>query len=182
MDNIKDKVKAVEEIFDEIDKDILFFQQESGLKCKQRCIECCLKTDIEASLLEFLPLAWWLLGTNSFEYWLKIAESSGSRHCIFLDKQERVCRIYKKRGLICRLFGFSFKLDKNNKPQLIACPYLKKKFHFSLSLSTLPIASHYSMRLIAIDPYLANQRYQINIAIYKALQLVATYMHFKKAA
>ncbi len=180
--NIKDKVKAVEEIFNELDKDILIFQQKSGLKCKEGCIECCLKTDIEASLLEFLPLAWWLVGTNSFEYWLKKAESSGSSHCIFLDKQKRCCKIYEKRGLICRLFGFSFKLDKNRRPHLIACPYLKRRFHFLPTLSTLPISSHYSMKLIAIDPYLANQRYQINIAIYKALQLVATYMHFKKAA
>ncbi len=185
--NIEQKVKAVEEIFFELDRDISAFQEESGIRCKQRCIECCLKPDIEASILEFLPLAWWMseAGIDLFEYWLKIAESpTASNHCcIFLDKQKKRCRVYKKRGLICRLFGFSFILDKNHKPQLIACRYLKERFqfHLSSSLSKLPVASHYSMRLIAVDPYLANQKYQINVAIYKAFQLVAMYLYYNKS-
>jgi len=183
---LEEKVKAVLEVFRDLEREISLFKQRTKLSCKDGCIDCCLKPDIEVSVLEFLPLAWYLSNQGGLEYWLKKLEQADSSHCVFLKKEppDLGCSFYKLRGLICRLFGFSFILDKRQRPQLLCCPFLKDKFSYSIikQLQSIPVASHYSMRLIAIDPYLGTQVYQINIAVLKAIELVGTHLRFKKAA
>ncbi|MDQ3534847.1 MAG: YkgJ family cysteine cluster protein, partial [Bacteroidota bacterium] len=58
--SIREIVSQVEDVFIELDLDIAKFQQETGLGCIRGCGECCKKPDIEATVLEFLPLAYHL--------------------------------------------------------------------------------------------------------------------------
>jgi len=175
---LQEKVKEVLKLFEELDREISKFKEKTGLKCKEGCIKCCLKPDIEATVLEFLPLAWDILLSGEIEYWIDRAKKAISERCILLS--DNGCMMYEKRGLICRLFGFSFILDKRSRPSLWACPYLKDKYKLPTSyfLSDIPVASHYSIRLIAIDPYLSNRRYPINEAILRALKLVESYIPY----
>ncbi len=175
---LQEKIKEVLDLFKEVDEDISKFKERTGLRCKEGCIECCLKPDIEATILEFLPLAWDILLSGRIEYWIDKAEKAISKRCILLT--DNGCMMYEKRGLVCRLFGFSFILDKRSRPILWACPYLKKNYKIDASyfISDIPIAPHYSIRLITIDPYLSNKKYSINEAILRALRLVESYIPY----
>ena len=63
------KVRAVEKVFSSLQKEIESFQGESGLSCVANCGFCCTKADIEASALEFLPLAYALYKKGEAMNW-----------------------------------------------------------------------------------------------------------------
>jgi hypothetical protein len=52
-----EKVQAVESVFHDLDEAISGFQKRSTLHCQFGCGKCCFKSDIEATVLEFLPFA-----------------------------------------------------------------------------------------------------------------------------
>ena len=62
------KVQQVEKLFRLAEKDVATFQQATSLKCKSSCGMCCLKPDIAASPLEFLPLAYHLYKKDLDKY------------------------------------------------------------------------------------------------------------------
>ena len=55
--NLVEKAKAVDLVLHELDEEIKKFQSWSLLGCALGCGKCCFKPDIEATPLEFLPLA-----------------------------------------------------------------------------------------------------------------------------
>ena len=65
------KVKAVERIFNELEEEINNFKSLTNLHCLSGCGKCCTKPDIEASPLEFLPLAfeWFKAGVAHQKLW-----------------------------------------------------------------------------------------------------------------
>ena len=111
-----DKIKKVERVFKQLDKETEKFSKQSGLKCVTNCNLCCLKKGLEANVLEFLPLAYYLVKNNLHEAALDLLETN-PEHCINMSKTQipgitEGCSIYDHRGLICRLFGFSGVRDK----------------------------------------------------------------------
>src|SRR5690606_28194775 len=106
---IEEKVAAVEEVMSSLDAAVQSFQIWSGLGCKTGCGKCCTKADIEATVLEFLPLAKYLYSTGEAETWLEKLSGNSSEWCALLDQAALagMCTNYKYRGLICRLFGYS---------------------------------------------------------------------------
>ena len=57
MKTLTGKVRAVKREYLKLDREIANFTRQSGLHCIKGCGECCKKPDIEATPLEFLPLA-----------------------------------------------------------------------------------------------------------------------------
>jgi hypothetical protein len=138
--------------------------------------------------LEFLPAAVGLYEKGLLEEWLDKLYLSGLEGvCVFLSLKNPLspCEIYPERGLVCRLFGLSFVHDKKGHKELWACRYLKEKFQIFLQghkgLERGPVASHYGMRLIGIDPELGKGHYPINYAIYKALEMTGFYESYRNA-
>lgn len=179
----------VESLLQELEEAISEFKASTGLCCKKGCYECCANPKVEATILEFLPLAVYLHQSGHFLAWEKaIIACHTDRPCLFLrpGKGEGGCVVYNKRGLICRLFGFSCLIRKDGLPELVGCRYLKglleeissrKSRHLSI-----PVASHYTLRLIGIDLELGSKYYQINTAIQKAIEMVGFYLYYKKAS
>lgn len=180
--------EKVLDLFRELDEAIEIFKSNTGIRCRPGCFQCCTSHKVEATVLEFLPLAlcvsesepsiWPLDGLKDIPPW----------PCIFLrrDLQEGGCSIYKNRGLVCRLFGMSFTILKTGKPELLGCKYVKELYRkFSEEKgqpSGLPISSHYALRLIGIDLELGSRYYPINTAIQKAFEMVGFYLPYKKAS
>ncbi|GIV37956.1 MAG: hypothetical protein KatS3mg032_2335 [Cyclobacteriaceae bacterium] len=54
---LPEKVQAVEQLFAELDEAMMRFRERINLSCPAGCVKCCLKPEIEATVLEFLPLA-----------------------------------------------------------------------------------------------------------------------------
>jgi len=145
---------------------------QSSLPSCNGCRKCCdtPSINIEATILEFLPLAIHLLKEGSIEKWLKILETTDeSDRCVLFDPYSELggCSYHSFRPLVCRLFSGSFILRKG-RPEVWACKYLKPQLT-SLS-GNLPECQEVHSKLLSIDFFLAQERYPINIAFKKALE------------
>ena len=187
------KVQAVERVFKGLEKDLAAFKHATNLKCVSGCGRCCNKPDITASILEFLPLAYNLYKQGvAFEWYQNLGKlESPLCHAftpVFLQGTGGMCSQYQYRGLVCRLFGFSAKLDKYGVPQLVTCKTIKEEFpvphqtaikHISEGKKT-PIMRNYYFQLQAIDGNLGTTLLPINEAIREALKVVLSYYAYRK--
>jgi Fe-S-cluster containining protein len=189
------KQKAVLKLFNELDIEIEQFRSESGLSCKAGCGECCLYPDVHATILEFLPFALRLyLKNRAIGYLESLKREKAERsYCIIYnpvgaDKRGGLCSEYERRGLICRLFGFSASRKKDESMSMITCTIIKQKHRpffideaSSLSLiRNLPVAADYYSKLSNIDQTLGMQTYPINLAIWKAIEYVLSYYSYRR--
>ena len=103
------KIKAINKVYDQLDSHILNFKENSSISCKSNCGICCQKSNIEATVLEFLPAAMSLYQSGKYEQVMNHAEIDPCGLCVFYNPfiQEGFCSHYQNRGLICRLFGFA---------------------------------------------------------------------------
>ena len=186
------KVQAVERLFRLLEKDVATFQQATDLRCKSGCGMCCLKPDIAASPLEFLPLAYHLFKKELAMEWLEKIEKNPAPLCVNLnalisEENGGFCNSYSHRGLICRLFGFSAMLGKDRKPLLVTCKTIKETFPEAVSQANrhiserkfTPIISHYYQQLRSIDPQMGQNTIPINEAIAEALRTVLAYYTYR---
>ena len=189
------KVNLVIESFKELDSKINNFKNETGLKCKLACGECCLYPRIHATILEFIPYAHkMIVQGKAFELLEELKKKElGSSTCIIYRASRQIsshghCSEYENRGLICRLFGFSANLQKNGIPGMITCSIIKsnhpdflKNPETILAYSeNLPIASEYYFKLQSIDLSLSLRTFPINIAIRKALEYALSCYSYRK--
>ena len=186
------KVRAVERVYQHLDNEIATFQKASGLKCLSGCGLCCKKPDIAATPLEFLPLAYYLFKENKAYEMLENLRENDSSICMafkpFLTAEDKgFCGSYGQRGLICRLFGFSASVDKNNLPRLATCKYIKAEqpneidfVNSNIEALTVPIMRNYYFKLRAIDSELSISLIPINKAIEEALKTVLAYYAYRK--
>ncbi|MBX7124851.1 MAG: YkgJ family cysteine cluster protein [Cyclobacteriaceae bacterium] len=184
---LEEKVAAVEEVFLDLDRAIAAFQQTSGLHCLHGCGKCCFKPDIEATALEFLPFALHLYRQGVAEQWHEKLVQSSESVCLILNPTQAgagLCSEYRYRGLICRLFGYSARINKYGARELVTCQILKTEQATSVARADdpsveVPLMTDHTMRLHAIDPDLARDRYPINQAIRKALEQVMHYYAYR---
>lgn len=181
---MEEKVKAVEAVFEGLDAHIARFQQWSRLGCQWGCGKCCFKPDIEASVLEFLPFAFYLYKNDLAFTWLdKLNEGAGPL-CVILNPTQDgagLCSEYKHRGLICRLFGFSARTNKYGKKELVTCNIIKTEQSESFESAEnaifttdadVPVMGQYYMQLHAIDFQMAQEFLPVNQAIKRALEAI----------
>lgn len=189
------KVRAVERVFDKLDKEIRSFQNSTSLHCLSGCGACCKKPDIEATILEFLPFAYHLFKEGqAMETYEKLRNDPSSICMAFspfqVGSDAGFCGEYPYRGLICRLFGFSAVRNKYGEAQLLTCRKIKEdqaeayeesKERIRMGMA-VPFTQEHYLRLYAIDPDLSRKFYPINIAITKALEEVLKYYSYRRRA
>jgi len=182
-------IEEIEKVFEELDAHLQSTAAASGLKCPDFCGMCCRKADIEASPIEFMPLAAWLYKTGKVDDFLAKLDHPKHDWCACFDpdaaaRGEWGCQYYEHRGLICRLFGFGFRLNRENLPVLVTCKIMKSTRAAEVAKAgdiamarpeEMPIFSHYFMRLLAIDPDLAVPQMPINQAIRVAIEKLYFY-------
>jgi uncharacterized protein len=192
--SISEIVSAVEKVFAELDEDISRFKTETGLRCITGCGECCKKPDIEATVLEFLPMAYHLCKLNlEIKILEKLEENDQSLTCtffsnIFSKHQIGLCTNYVHRGLICRLFGFSASRDKQGRPVLATCRIIKTNLNIEYDNAVayieeggfVPVMNQYYMKLLSIDHELGQSFYPINKAIRLAIEKVSLYYSYQQ--
>lgn len=179
------KVRSVNRVYRQLAIHTSTFKKNSGLACVSGCSACCVKPDIEATVLEFLPAAYELYMTNSYEPVLEKLNSLEDTSCIFYNPMNLggACTNYQNRGMVCRLFGFSSKLDKYAKLTLVSCKILKQQVDpetISAKLIKAPDMNGYYMKLFGIDPELATKYFPINQAIKIALEIVLLHFQYRK--
>jgi Fe-S-cluster containining protein len=181
----------VEEVFVDLDQAISGFQSRTTLHCKFGCGKCCLKADIEATVLEFLPFAQYLYEHEQAFEWLEKIKNNDQDVCLILNETQSgagLCSEYVHRGLICRLFGYSARTNKYGSRELVTCQIIKteqteayEKTHLAIEKDQeeVPVMNHYYMRLHAIDPELARDFYPVNQAIKRAIETVLHYYAYR---
>jgi Fe-S-cluster containining protein len=191
MKTLTGKIRAVQRVYMRLDREIAKLQSESGLHCLSGCGECCKKADIEATPLEFLPLALKLYDEGKAEQaYEEIKEKSDSLCYVFrpyVTNFGGMCVEYPYRGLICRLFGFTARLNKEGTKELVTCKLLKTQETeaYQRAITNIkngkpvPIMSEFYTRLSVIDPSL-NDFYPINQAMAKALEVVLHYYAYRR--
>jgi Fe-S-cluster containining protein len=184
------KVKEIESVFAELDAQIANFQGWSGLHCKQGCGKCCFKPDIEATILEFLPLALSLYRRGQAEEWRERLVNGSSDICEILNPTQAgagLCTEYGHRGLICRLFGYSARTNKHNQKELVTCQVIKAEqtegYTSTVTRITsggqVPVMNDFYMRLHSIDADLTRNFFPINTAIRKAIEVVLHHFAYR---
>jgi Fe-S-cluster containining protein len=184
------KVQAVEHLFQKLDAAIASFQHQTTLHCPTGCGKCCFKSDIEATVAEFLPFALHLYREGRAEAWHEKLKATSSPICLILNPQQGgtgLCSDYQHRGLICRLFGYSARTNKYGRHELITCQVIKteqKELYEKASEEVeagaeIPVMNEYYMQLHAIDADLARDFYPINEALRKALEEVMHYYAYR---
>ncbi len=181
------KVQRVQKVLNDAVLHTNKFSKSGGLSCASKCHLCCLKEDISASPLEFLPLAYFLYRNGQAEtFYEKLEPLPENSLCSLfsaLGDMPGGCSEYAYRGLICRLFGFGANHDKQGQVRLITCKTIKETEAYSnlkpAQLTRAPKLTDYYMRLAAIDFTLANEQLQINEAIRRALEIVMTYYLYR---
>lgn len=191
MSSLPQKVKSIMRVYDRLDKDIAAFQTKSKLHCLSGCGECCKKPDIEAGIVEFLPLALDLYDKGLAESTLDELEQKPDSIChVFrphVTKFGGLCNAYPHRGLICRLFGFTARVNKEEQKELVTCKYIKEEQSASYQKAIddisrgekVPVMSEYYYRMQSIDPGLQGF-YPINVAMSKAIETVLQYYAYRK--
>lgn len=186
------KIRAVEKVFANVDKKILNFKQQSGLNCVSGCGFCCTKPDLEATVLEFLPLAYHLYKSDQAEKLLQQLEDQPDTICVMFKRLKTegdagFCSAYQHRGLICRLFGFSGVSDKYGKPVFSTCKKIKENFpelyqkvndDIRQGLA-IPMMRNSYFHLQSIDQNLTNKYFPVNLAIKYAIETVLMYYFYR---
>lgn len=187
------KVQAVEKVFKALEKELSTFKNGTGLNCLSGCGLCCLKPDITATPLEFLPFAYELHKHDLAYQWLEDIQASETTTCKILkpmlaEGETGFCSQYKHRGLICRLFGFAASRNKMGELELATCKTIKTEFPDQYQNAKnrikgggqVPIMTNFYHQLRAIDTELGRQLMPINKAIEEALKVVLSYYAYRK--
>ena len=190
--SIRRKVRSVEIIFKDLEKKIEIFKGETQLHCVTGCGFCCKKPDVEATVIEFLPLAFHYFQNNQVEeIYSSLKENPRSICVAFREGREKdagFCTQYPYRGLICRLFGFSARKNKYGEPEYTTCKKIKEtqsaKFiqtYLSVKAGAkIPFFGQYYLQLLKVDHEVAQTFYPINIAILKAIEMIWAYYSYRK--
>lgn len=184
------KVKAIERLFAGLDLEISKFQSATGLHCISGCGKCCTKPDIDASPLEFLPLAFHWFKNHQAEAMLEQLKASQNPVCSIYSAtgiNTGSCSMYQYRGLICRLFGYGASRDKLGELRLVTCKLIKEQqvesYQEAIELLSrneyVPIFSDYYKKLMQIDFKMGNLFLPINEAIIEAIEAVLSYYTYR---
>ena len=185
MQNLYQKIQKIESLQAAADRATAAFKKRYNVDCLQHCAECCKYNDINASPLEFLPMAWHLYKTGQLEDFFEKISKTDSKQCIFsVFKDDRWgCTCYPSRGMICRLFGFACTKNKLGKPAFAACHTLKHSFPDKINTicqkvtisKRVPVIADFYQKLSMLDLNLGEELIPINQAIKEACEIV--YMH-----
>lgn len=191
--SIYKKVQAVEKIFHQLEKDVATFQEATDLKCQTGCGLCCRKPDISATILEFIPFAYYLYKNDEAEKWYeRMLTLPDETLCVNLNSfltanSSGFCANYNHRGLICRVFGFSASNDQMGHAKLVTCKTIKSEFPDAVakanehikSKKPTPLISNYYSQLRGIDADLGGELLPINKAILEAIKTVLAYYTYR---
>ncbi len=181
------KVQRVQKVLKDAALHTEKFRKASGISCASGCHKCCLKQDIAASPLEFLPFAYHLFKEGQAEaFYDKLEQSKDENLCVLFSAMGKQggCQAYEYRGLICRLFGYSVNPGKDEVNRLVTCKIIREsepaRFIQARHLQKAPVFRDYYAQLATIDFRMAYEQVHINEAIKQALEMVLRYYMYRK--
>ena len=188
---IKEFSQNLQALYDEMGEIFSSYQKNSALTCLPGCGECCKNPQVEASVLEMIPLALKLYQENTWEEWIKRLAASSTESCVFYESHSPDgklgrCGAYRERPSICRMFGVAGHHDKLGEVTLSICklikersPELAEKKLAEVKINGAPLMIDWSYRLAQLDLALIQDRLPINQALLRALDKVLLYARYQ---
>jgi Fe-S-cluster containining protein len=181
------RAAAVRALYRRLDRRIAAFRRAAGLACPPGCGECCLSPEVEATVLEMLPLALRLRRQGRLEATLAgLGPGEPPRPCVFyssgpLGAFGGHCTVYPWRPLLCRLFGFAAVAGSGGRPELAVCGRMRAAdpgpAHAAAAAVAsgrlrAPVMGDWSLAAYRLDPALGSSLQPINAALRQALERV----------
>ncbi len=184
LESPNETLNRVEQLLTEISETTTKFEQNIAYKCREGCGACCMKPNIEAQVIEMLPMARYIIDSGRFEEVYQSLSGTDGGPCQMFqahkDGEEKGrCSAYEFRPSVCRFFGFSAVKKKAGPPELANCYWQKKLYPDELKDTQakinagmeVPIISEYGFRFQNLAPTAAmNILMPINKALKVALE------------
>ena len=184
MQRLRELACQVETVFSELEQVFSNYQQQSGLTCKAGCGACCNNPQVEATVLEMLPLALSLYDQGRADQVLGELELYSGFSCYHytrasLDGLNGSCSVYKHRPAICRMFGAAAVNGKHGKDRFSVCKVIKQEKPQAWQAALIdvqeipaPRMTDGKERVRQLDYALGRQDMPINQALKAALEKV----------
>lgn len=186
--NIKEFSYNLQKLYNEMSDSFSSYQSSTGWNCLTSCGKCCLNPEVDASILEMIPMAYSIHQEGSLDEWFEKLKSSNQSHCLVYQQGEKdgegKCGRYKDRPSLCRMFGVSGYYNKQHEISLSVCKLIKEKFNLSQieligKKEETPMMIDWSMKLASLDPKLIQDKMPINRALLGALEMVALNLQYQ---
>jgi len=186
--NIKEFSYNLQKLYQEMSDSFSSYQSSTGWSCLPSCGKCCLNPEVDASILEMIPMAYSIYLEGKVDEWLEKLQTTKQEYCIVyeqgLKEGEGKCGRYKDRPSLCRMFGVSGHYNKQHEISLSVCKLIKEKYHLfdkelKESLQETPMMADWSMKLASINPQLIQDKMPINKALLGALEKVAFTLQYQ---
>ena len=155
-----------------------------GWRCPSGCGDCCRSAKVQATALELLPAAAYILQRGEAPLWLAAVQSNGeggvcAAYCPEpVDPSGGHCRLYRWRPTLCRLFGFSAVRNKYGRLEPVVCARVKAVMPQAIENARrsvaadgpTPLISGYSAVLAAMEPVLGVRQVSLNRALREAIE------------
>jgi Fe-S-cluster containining protein len=175
-------VSKVVELYAVIDRHTSALQAATGLHCPPGCGRCCSSEEVEATVVEMLPLAVEVFRLGEAERWLELIDrGNSSEACVLYQADVLVsgngrCSFYAWRPIVCRLFGFAAVKNKHGKPELVACAREKEIMPLAVvraqegfaAGAQAPNFTDYSLQIRGLEP--GGSLMPVNLAVQLALE------------
>jgi Fe-S-cluster containining protein len=185
-DVVRDLSSKVLRIYQEIDQKTAHLQLAVGLHCPSLCGACCDTSEVEATVLEALPLAEEIYQRKEQEAVLFTLEERRNQvdfRCVLYRANAGVpgtggCPYYEFRPLVCRLFGFAFRRNKFGNLELSTCKIIRERTPEAVHRAEIgiyvgldvPVYQDSFMRIASMDSGIGYRRLSINLALKEALE------------
>ena len=128
-------------IFRELGREIAGLKLATGLRCVEGCGTCCESRQVEATVVEALPLAKEIYRRGEEERILAALdekERRGDPVCVLYRPDPHSpghgrCAFYEFRFLVCRLFGFAARKGKSGRLEFSTCKIIRQNFPEAIS-------------------------------------------------
>lgn len=169
-----------------LDRRTRSFRRASGLACPAGCSYCCLSEEVEATVLEMLPLALRLRREGRLAGLLERLREEGTRSCALHSPQPLGpsggrCTQYPWRPILCRLFGFASAAGPAGEAELAVCRRMRSP-GAAVTLGAAeavragslaaPAMRAWSLAVYRLDPALGSRLLPVNEALREALERV----------
>ena len=179
---LSEKTVQLQILFEKIEKQTQSLSACSGLHCLKGCGACCENPNVETTPLEMIPLAQELWKSGKAE---EVWDELDAPSCVLYEADPTIpgngkCGVYPFRPLICRIFGYAARRNKEGALELATCKKIKEDQPQEIKNAQVaienglevPILSEAWLTLLDIDPDQATKRYPINKALKLALEKV----------
>jgi len=186
VDSARVLLSKVLRIYQEIDQKTARLQVAFGLLCPPLCGACCDNPEVEATVLEILPLAEEVYRRKEEETVFSVLEekrNQGDFRCMLYRPNPGFpgtgrCSYYEFRPLVCRLFGFAFRRNKFGNLEFSACKVMKERTPEAVHRaeigisqgSDVPVYQESFMRIASMDSAIGYRRLPVNLALKEALE------------